>query len=119
MTPPPMMIFDPFDLIVVPFPFVNSLKTKPRPALVLSTRDFNHENRHSVLAMVTRATHSRWPSDHEILELQPTGLHAASVVRFKIFTLDNRILQRRIGRLSERDVRVCVAALEAMFSHRH
>ena len=111
------MIFDPFDLIVVPFPFVDSPQTKPRPALVLSTRGFNRANGHSVLAMVTRATHTRWPSDHEIVELEPTGLHAASVVRFKIFTLDNRILQRRIGRLSDRDARACSGTLEASFGH--
>jgi mRNA interferase MazF len=117
MTPPPTMIFDPFDLIVVPFPFVSSSQTKPRPALVLSTRGFNGANGHSVLAMVTRATHTRWPSDHQILELEPTGLHAASVVRFKIFTLDNRILQRRIGRLSDHDARACRGALEAVFLH--
>jgi mRNA interferase MazF len=63
--------------------------------------------------MVTRAAHTRWPSDHEIVELPPTGLRAASVVRFKIFTLDHRLLQRRIGRLIERDVRTCTAALDA------
>jgi mRNA interferase MazF len=107
------MIFDPFDLIIVPFPFVDSPRVKPRPALVLSRRDFNRANGHTLLAMVTRAAHTRWPSDHEIVELPPTGLRAASVVRFKIFTLDNRLLQRRIGRLSERDVRTCTAALEA------
>ena len=111
------MIFDGFDRIDVPFPFVNSSQTKPRPALVLSMRGFNRANGHSVLAMIARATHTRWPSDHRILELEPTGLHAASVVRFKIFTLDNRILQRRIGRLSHRDARACSATLEASFGH--
>ncbi len=107
------MIFDPFDLIVVPFPLVDSPRVKPRPALVLSRRDFNQVNGHTLLAMVTRATHTRWPSDHEIVELPLTGLRAASVVRLKLFTLDNRLLQRRIGRLSERDARACAAALDA------
>ena len=112
---PPTMIFDRFDLIVVPFPFVDSPRTKPRPALVLSNRDLNQANGHTVLAMVTRATHTRWPSDQEIEELGPTGLRDPSVVRFKLFTLDNRILQRRIGRLGDSDARACAAALEAAF----
>jgi mRNA interferase MazF len=111
--PPPTMIFDRFDLVVVPFPFVDSPSIKPRPALILSNRDFNQANGHTVLAMVTRATHTRWPSDHEIEELGPTGLRDPSVVRFKLFTLDNRILQRRIGRLGEADARACAAALTA------
>jgi mRNA interferase MazF len=107
------MIFDRFDLIVVPFPFVDSPSIKPRPAVILSNRDFNQANGHTVLAMVTRATHTPWPSDQEIEELEPTGLRDPSVVRFKIFTLDNRILQRRIGRLGEADARACAAALTA------
>jgi hypothetical protein len=53
------------------------------------------------------------PSDHDIEELGPTGLRDPSVVRFKIFTLDNRILQRRIGRLGDSDAGGCAAALEA------
>jgi len=106
------MIFDRFDLVVVPFPFVDSPRIEPRPALVLSNRGFNQANGHTVLAMVTRATHTRWPSDHEIEELGPTGLRDPSVVRFKLFTLDNRILQRRIGRLVDPDAQACAAMLQ-------
>lgn len=108
------MIFDRFDPAVVPFPFVDSARIKPRPVLVLSNRGFNRANGHTVLAMVTRATHTRWPSDHQIEELGPTGLRDPSVVRWKVFTLDNRILQRRIGRLGEADARACAAALDAL-----
>ena len=36
-----MTICERFDVVVVPFPFVDSPTTKPRPALVLSTRAFN------------------------------------------------------------------------------
>jgi mRNA interferase MazF len=113
------MIFEPLELIVVPFPFVDSPVTKPRPALVLSSRDFNQANGHTVLAMITRATHTRWPSDHVIEDLVPTGLRDPSVIRFKVFTLDNRILQRRIGRLAKPDARACDAVLQGVFSHDH
>lgn len=91
------MIFERFDVVVVPFPFVDAPETRPRPALVLTTGAFNRANSHAVLAMITRATHPRWPSDHPIADLGPTGLRHASVIRWKIVTLDNRIIQRRIG----------------------
>jgi mRNA interferase MazF len=100
------MIFDRFELIVVPFPFVESPRTRPRPALVLSNRDFNPANGHPVLAMVTRATHPRWPGDHAVEDLGPTGLRDLSTVRFKVFTLDNRVPKRRIGRLGETGARL-------------
>jgi mRNA interferase MazF len=109
------MICEHFDVVVVPFPFVDAARTKPRPALVLSNEGFNQQNGHTVLAMITRATHTQWPSDRVIEELRPTGLRDPSVVRFKVFSLDNRILQRRIGRLSSDDARACAAALKTIF----
>jgi mRNA interferase MazF len=113
--PPPTMICERFDVVVVRFPFVDAARTKPRPALVLSNAAFNRANGHTVLAMITRATHTQWPSDHAIGDLRPTGLHDSSVVRFKVFTLDNRILQRRIGRVGDDDARNCLAALRTVF----
>ncbi len=100
-----------FDIVVVPFPFVDAPRAKPRPALVLSTRSFNAANGHTVLAMITRAAATWWPSDHPIIDLAPTGLRVASVVRWKIFTLDDRIIQRRIGSIGGADAERCDAAL--------
>jgi mRNA interferase MazF len=105
------MISERFDVVVVPFPFVDAPKTKPRPAQVLTARSFNRANRHTVLAMITRAPHTRWPSDHPIADLGPTGLRHPSIVRWKIFTLDNRIIERRIGVLDAADRADCNALL--------
>jgi mRNA interferase MazF len=106
-----MTICERFDVVVVPFPFVDAPQAKPRPALVLSTRPFNAANGHTVLAMITRAMATRWPSDRRIIDLAPTGLNVSSVVRWKIFTLDNRIIRRRIGSLGGDDIDRCDAAL--------
>jgi mRNA interferase MazF len=108
-------IFEQFEIAVVPFPFVDAPRTKPRPALVLSAGTFNQRNGHTLLAMITTAEHTRWPSDYSIRDLQPTGLRVACVVRWKLFTLDNRALQRRVGRLGERDAHGCRAALKMIF----
>ncbi len=96
------MICDPWDVVVVPFPFTDTARAKRRPAVVLSEIDFNREG-HSVLAMITSSTHAPWPGDVEITDLAAAGLKVGCVVRFKIFTLDNRLLVRRIGRLAECD----------------
>jgi mRNA interferase MazF len=109
------MIFERFDVVVVSFPFVDSIKSKSRPALVLSTSRFNRVNSHTILAMITRATHPRWPSDLLIAELSSSGLHHASVVRWKLFTLDNRIIRRRIGKLEKEDRDGCTAHIAAVF----
>lgn len=95
------MTYDPWDVVVVPFPFTDSAETVPRPALVLSHADFNRYGR-TVLAMVTDRRNAPWPWDTEI-DYRQAGLKMASVVRLKLFTLDNDRITRRLGRLAEVD----------------
>ncbi|MSP48571.1 MAG: type II toxin-antitoxin system PemK/MazF family toxin [Alphaproteobacteria bacterium] len=101
--PTPTTSFDLFDTIVAPFPFADFAKSKPRPALVLSARAFNAANGHTVLAMITTARSTAWPSDLAIDDLAAAGLPVASVVRPKLFTLPNELLARRIGALARSD----------------
>ncbi len=104
------MTCDPWDVVIVPFPFTEKTGAKRRPALVLSTRDFN-ENGHTVLAMITTKSHSPWPGDMLIEDLSTAGLHTPCIVRLKMFTLDNRLIIRRGGRLSEKDRKNIAEAL--------
>jgi len=92
-----------FDLVRVPFPFTDRQQTKRRPAVVLSQPIFQQHSGHLLLAMVTSAQHSHWPSDWLIKDLQATGLTQPCVVRFKLFTLDQSLLLGALGRLSITD----------------
>jgi mRNA interferase MazF len=98
-----MTICERFDVAVVLFPFIDRARAKPRPALVLSGRAFNAAHGATVMALITTAAFTRWPSDVAISDLARAGLSAPSVVRFKLFTLENGIIARRIGRLSRAD----------------
>jgi mRNA-degrading endonuclease toxin of MazEF toxin-antitoxin module len=91
-----------WDVVVVPFPFSNQAGTKRRPALVLSDRSFNIRG-HTVLAMVTTSGHRSWPGDVALSDSKAAGLHMHCIVRLKLFTLDNRLLVKRIGGLSFKD----------------
>jgi mRNA interferase MazF len=91
------------DVVVVPFPFVDIPITKRRPAVVLSAETFNAENDHSVLVMITTGAASIWPSDITISDEPAAGLKHRSVVRWKVFTVPNRLVVDRIGALSGRD----------------
>ncbi len=107
------MICELWDIVVVPFPFVDSAKVKPRPALVLSNEAFNSNNGHTIMSMITTGSNRSWYSDVVITELEKTGLNVSSVVRPKIFTLDNRFIKKKIGHLSSKDVRQIKKFLEA------
>ena len=98
------MIYKPFGVVVVPFPFTHIAKHKKRPALVMSTEAFQKENGHVALLMITSAKHSAWFGDFCIRDLQETGLSVASYVRQKIFTIDSRLVEKQIGCLSQKDI---------------
>lgn len=102
------MTFEKWDVVVVPFPFTERNENKRRPALVVSNRRFNGHG-HTVLAMITSSAHDPWPGDALLGEHEAAGLHKSCTVRLKLFTLDNRIILKTIGHLSEAD-RTTVAA---------
>ena len=113
-----IMTYEPFDVIVVPFPFADSSRTKRRPALVLSQKsDFTDKVEHSILAMITSQKNDPWPLDVKIKNKKQSGLTAPSVVRMKIFTLDNRFILRKIGHLSKADQTQVKKSLSTLFDY--
>lgn len=109
------MTCDPWDVVVVPFPFSDKPGSKRRPALVLSQASFNQAG-HTVLAMITSKGHDPWPGDVPVTDLATAGLAVACIVRPKFFTLDNRLLLRQIGTLSAADVREVSTALRGILA---
>jgi mRNA interferase MazF len=110
-----IVTFEAFDVVVVPFPFTDRAATKRRPALVLSERsEFNASIGHAVLAMITSASHSDWPLDVPLSDLYAAGLKSASVVRMKLFTLDERLILRKAGSLAAADRKAVAAALRKL-----
>jgi mRNA interferase MazF len=108
--------FEPFDVVRVPFPFTDREAAKNRPALVLSVASaFNVPAGHSVMAMITSAANAPWPLDCAIGDLTAAGLPAASKVRFKLFTLDHRLVRGRLGHLVEPDAQAVRAGLAMLF----
>lgn len=97
-----MTTYEPGDVVVVPFPFSDLPVAKPRPALVVSAASANKRGL-TVLAMITTARDHEAAQDVVIQNGDQAGLRAASVVRAKVFSLDNRLISRRIGRLSDDD----------------
>lgn len=91
-----------WETVIVPFPFSSQPGNKRRPALVLSTRAFNRQGS-TVLAMITTAGHHPWPGDVLLSNLTAAGLSAPCLVRLKLFTLDNRLIVKKIGRLAAAD----------------
>ena len=57
------------------------------------------------MAMITSLKPSQdlWQADIEIGDIKVAGLPVPSIIRFKIFTLDHRLILGRLGALSKLD----------------
>ncbi len=98
------MTYKPYSIVVVPFPFTDSLKTKKRPAVVISKESFQKKTGYVCMLMITSAKNSTWFGDHLIHDMASCGLQVPSIVRQKAFTIDIRLIQKKIGLLSQKDL---------------
>jgi len=110
--------FDPFDVVVVPFPYADRLAEKRRPAPVIS----NHKLAALGIvwvAMVTGADNEPWPGDVAIADVKRAGLPAPSVVRAaKIACIDPARIDRRLGRLDKAAARAVSQRLRGFLGTR-
>ena len=65
----------------------------------------------SILTMITSSRGHQWPSDVPIRDWEEAHLNVPSRVRLKLFTLDNDLVVRRLGALSDRDASAVTTAL--------
>jgi mRNA interferase MazF len=96
------------DIILIPFPFTDLSQTKLRPAVVLWA---DSQGKDVTLCFISSQKVDSL-SAHEFVitasdpEFSITGLKVTSKVRVtRVVTLERRILQRRLGKLSEQLVK--------------
>ena len=98
-----MSAFERYTVVRVPFPLTDRQAQKQRPALVLSQPCFQQSCGHLLLAMITSARQSSWPLDWPLDDLQAAGLPQPCLVRFKLFTIDERLVFGGLGALAAAD----------------
>ena len=96
--------FQPWDVVLVPFPYTERNYTKVRPALVVSTDTLSTKTGKYFLVMITSAQHTRTYGDVLISGLKLAGLPGESIARpSKIATFEESSFVRRIGALAAKD----------------
>jgi mRNA interferase MazF len=110
------VISDRFDTVVVPFPFSDIPVLKRRPVVVVSGRAFNQQNGATLVAMITTAKASTWPSDMAIRDLKTAGLSVPCILRWRLATVPNTLILRALGRLSAMDRLGCERGLAEMIA---
>ena len=110
------MIFEPFDVIIFGFPYVEKARIVKRPAVVLSQyKGFGEASGIAIVAMITSALNSVWPLDIAISDLADAGLTQPCSVRMKINSASYELIEKRIGSLSLSDREVVSVNLRQLF----
>ena len=98
-----MPIFEPWDVVKIPFSYTDRPVRQRRPALVVAAGELQRRHGLLWLAMITSAAHRGWPGDVAVSDRDAAGLPAPSIVRpAKIATIDARDAER-LGRLPAED----------------
>ena len=108
------MICERYDVVVLPFPFHEIPVRKRRPVVVISGSGFNQANGWTIVAMITTAKETSWPSDVQIKDLETAALKVPCIVRPRFQTMPNEIIARRIGTLGSLDRLSCERQLADM-----
>lgn len=97
------------DIVLLPFPFTDFSSFKQRPALVISSNNFNFSQDDIIVVAVTSHMPSRLRKNEFIIgknNPEKFGLPKLSLVKLgKIITIDQRLVRKTIGKLSKSEIK--------------
>lgn len=101
------------DVVLVPFPFTDQTGTKRRPAVVISSADYNTSRRDIVIMAITsQVRNSQGYGEAMVGDWQVAGLIKASVLKPVFATIEQGLVIRVIGHLSAADMQALRKVLD-------
>lgn len=99
-----MIPYETGDVILVPFPFSNQLAIKKRPAIIISSLQYNLYSSDVIIIAVTSQNQIlRGFGDSLIEHWQEAGLLKKSVIKPAIATIEQNLIMKKLGILNESD----------------
>lgn len=101
------------DVVLVPFPFTDQTTGKQRPAIVVSSNDYNFNRPDIVLMAVTSQVRQPAPfGDTAVMHWEKAGLIKPSVMKPIFTTIEKGLVIKRLGKLSKKDEQSLREALQ-------
>ena len=93
-------------MVLVGFVFADESGSKLRPAVIVSSPSYHRRRREVIVAAITSNVSRRLPGDSTLAEWKATGLLFPSLVTGILRTIKNSMVKRRLGSLTENDLRI-------------
>lgn len=92
------------DIILVPFPFTDQSASKKRPAVIISSTDYNRDRPDLIIMAVTSQLKPTTGIGEVIVEhWESAGLLKPSAIKPVITTIEKPLVLRKMGGLKETD----------------
>jgi mRNA interferase MazF len=114
-----MTPYNPGDVVLIPFPFTDFSTFKQRPAVILSSGEFNRSSADVIIAAVTSHLWEKNTYDYVLngKELEAASLPLPSAVKVgKIVTIDQCLIRKPLGHLPRASAKSIVTHLHGILS---
>jgi mRNA interferase MazF len=101
---PPTTAYSFGEVVLVPFPFTDQTGLKKRPAVIVSSAEYQAQRRDLVIMAITSQIRPR-PAFGEftVAEWRKAGLIAPSTVKPVLTTIEKRLVLKRLGQFHQAD----------------
>jgi mRNA-degrading endonuclease toxin of MazEF toxin-antitoxin module len=110
---PPTTTYSFGDVVLVPFPFTDQTGTKKRPAVVVSSSEYQARRRDLVIMAITSQIRARLVfGEFTVTDWRKAGLIMPSAVKPVLTTIAKRLVLKKLGQLQLADVKALRTSLE-------
>ena len=103
------------DIVLVPFPFTDQSTTKKRPAVIISSEQYNRQRPDIIIMAVTSQMQSaNYFGDMTIRQWQQAGLLKPSVIKPIFTTVEKRLVLKKLGSMSNDDRKELKKAIQTI-----
>lgn len=102
------------DVVLVAFRFTDQVGYKRRPAVILSTDAYHAGRRDAILMALTTQPAAHF-GDCQLTDWHAAGLPRPTNVKAIVQTFERSAIERRLGRLTTRDLAAVCDALRTIF----
>ncbi len=100
-----MTIYNKGDIVLVPFPFSDQTATKKRPAVIISSNRYNNTSPDIVIMAITGKTDKDFSTGECLINnWQDAGLLKPSAIKPVISTIEQTLVLKKLGKLSQKDL---------------
>jgi mRNA interferase MazF len=104
------------DIVLVSFPFTDQSTIKKRPAVIISSNEYNRNRPDIILMAVTSQIRSMdFYGDLPVRQWQEAGLLKPSVIKPICTTVEKHLILKTLGRLQKQDMTALDEALQIIF----